>query len=146
MSVSRQRLEQIRNPHKHKARKQAQRAHRRGLLRAPDVCESCKGEGPLHKHHDDYSKPLEIRWLCVKCHRVTHRRPGKSKVETEARANVKKLRAIPGMEKIADSLTRLMDGASRGGKARAKKLSKKRRIEIARKAANIRWGLNAKAS
>jgi len=60
-------------------------------------------------------------------------------IETEARANVRKLRAIPGMEKIADSLTRLMDGASEGGRARAKKLTKKRRKEIATKAARARW-------
>lgn len=31
-------------------------------------------------------------------------------------------------------------GASKGGKARAKKLSKKRRSEIAKKAAEARWG------
>ena len=31
-------------------------------------------------------------------------------------------------------------GASKGGKARAVKLSKKRRIEIAKKAAKARWG------
>ena len=31
-------------------------------------------------------------------------------------------------------------GASKGGKARAKKLSKKRRTEIAKKAAAARWG------
>ena len=31
-------------------------------------------------------------------------------------------------------------GASEGGKARAKKLSKKRRSEIAKKAARARWG------
>ena len=30
-------------------------------------------------------------------------------------------------------------GASKGGKARAKKLSKERQVEIARKAANARW-------
>jgi len=30
-------------------------------------------------------------------------------------------------------------GASKGGKARAKKLSKKRRSEIAKKAARVRW-------
>ena len=31
-------------------------------------------------------------------------------------------------------------GASKGGKARAKKLSKAKRIEIAKKAAEARWG------
>lgn len=61
-------------------------------------------------------------------------------LETEARQNVAKLRKIKGMEKLADSFTRLMDGAAAGGVARAKKLSKKRRTEIAKKAANTRWG------
>lgn len=43
------------------------------------------------------------------------------------------------LNKIADSFERLIDGGAKGGAARAKKLSKKRRSEIARKAANARW-------
>jgi hypothetical protein len=39
--------------------------------------------------------------------------------------------------KAAQLLSRL--GASKGGKARAKKLTEKERIEIARKAARARW-------
>lgn len=62
-----------------------------------------------------------------------------AKLESDARRNVKKLRKVKGMEKIADSLERLMDGASDGGHARAKKLSKKRRKEIATNAARARW-------
>lgn len=41
---------------------------------------------------------------------------------------------------LADGLQELLEGAAKGGHARAKKLSKKRRKEIATNAANARWG------
>lgn len=41
---------------------------------------------------------------------------------------------------VADSLEAMLDGASRGGQLRTKRLSKKRRQEIAKKAAMARWG------
>ena len=34
-------------------------------------CEVCSA-GKAHAHHDDYSKPLEVRWLCPKHHREHH--------------------------------------------------------------------------
>ena len=41
----------------------------------PKPCESC-GDPKAQKHHDDYSKPLEVRWLCVNCHILLHRKVG----------------------------------------------------------------------
>jgi hypothetical protein len=40
---------------------------------------------------------------------------------------------------VANGLEQLLDGAAKGGRVRAKKLSKKRRSEIARTAAKARW-------
>ena len=41
----------------------------RELVR-PDICEDCKTSGvKIQGHHEDYSKPLDINWVCVKCHR-----------------------------------------------------------------------------
>lgn len=45
---------------------------RRGkLTRKP--CEVCGSEDRLNAHHDDYSKPLDIRWLCRLHHVQLHR-------------------------------------------------------------------------
>lgn len=30
------------------------------------------GEAKVHAHHRDYSKPLEVVWLCAKCHHRLH--------------------------------------------------------------------------
>lgn len=54
----------------HAARWQVQRAIKAGrLVRQP--CEAC-GASVVHAHHDDYSKPLSVRWLCPTHHREHH--------------------------------------------------------------------------
>lgn len=56
----------------HRARRRTRSAIESGqLMRQP--CEAC-GTSPAHAHHDDYSKPLEVRWLCPKHHREYHAR------------------------------------------------------------------------
>jgi len=39
-----------------------------GRLIRPNYCEGCGIECKPQGHHDDYSKPLEVKWLCQKCH------------------------------------------------------------------------------
>lgn len=46
-----------------------------GHLVRPESCEKCKKICKPQAHHDDYSKPLEVKWLCRKCHGQEHRIP-----------------------------------------------------------------------
>jgi hypothetical protein len=48
----------------------------RGELVRPSHCNRCgkadvkasDGRSTIHAHHNDYSKPLDVEWLCAKCH------------------------------------------------------------------------------
>jgi hypothetical protein len=52
--------------------KKVARAIARGDL-VRGVCEEC-GYPDVHAHHDDYDKPLEVRWFCAVHHRELHLR------------------------------------------------------------------------
>lgn len=43
---------------------------------AKQSCEVCQSTYRIHGHHDDYDKPLEVRWLCSKHHMEWHRLNG----------------------------------------------------------------------
>lgn len=63
-----------RHPEKIKAVQSVNNAIRDGrLVREP--CVVC-GATPAQGHHPDYSKPLEVVWLCRKHHGEAHRRYG----------------------------------------------------------------------
>lgn len=47
---------------------------RLGLL-TPGPCEVCGAE-KVDAHHDDYSAPGKVRWLCRKHHKAAHRKGG----------------------------------------------------------------------
>lgn len=50
-------------------------ALRDGVLVKPATCSACGEEthrNRIHAHHEDYSKPLVVRWLCARCHRALH--------------------------------------------------------------------------
>jgi hypothetical protein len=52
------------------ARNAVNNAVNRGLI-AKGPCEVC-GSKRTHGHHDDYTKPLAVRWLCQTHHRAWH--------------------------------------------------------------------------
>lgn len=55
-----------------KANNAVANAIRDGRLVKPDKCEACSRGGRIEGHHADYSKPLEVDWLCPPCHRRVH--------------------------------------------------------------------------
>ena len=55
------------------------RAHRKvflavcdGVLVRPDSCPKCGSSRQIEAHHDDYTAPLVVRWMCRACHRKEH--------------------------------------------------------------------------
>jgi hypothetical protein len=57
---------------KRKARWQVSRAIASGRL-TRQSCQVC-GDTKTEAHHDDYSKPLDVRWLCIQHHHEHHSR------------------------------------------------------------------------
>jgi hypothetical protein len=60
---------QRRNREKINAHARVHTAVSNGTLKRSEVCEMCKVNiGKMEGHHEDYSKPLDVIWLCRKCH------------------------------------------------------------------------------
>lgn len=65
-------------PAQQRAHQKVKYAVEKGRLIVPEVCSECDqhagyakdGRRLLQAHHDDYSKPLDVRWLCIPCHRA----------------------------------------------------------------------------
>lgn len=57
-----------------------EKALEKGIVKRKTHCEICNDTGEfkdgrtkIQAHHDDYNKPLEVRWLCQKCHHNWHK-------------------------------------------------------------------------
>lgn len=48
-------------------------ALRDGKVQRPPQCEACFKLCVPEAHHDDYSNPLAVRWLCTACHSHHHK-------------------------------------------------------------------------
>jgi hypothetical protein len=53
-----------------RARTAIYRAIKKGVLIRPTACSACNSIAPIEAAHTDYTRPLEITWLCRTCHRL----------------------------------------------------------------------------
>lgn len=63
-----------------KAHRTLERALLSGKIEKPERCEKCgkkavfkDGRSGIQAHHSDYKKPLDVKWLCQKCHHEIHK-------------------------------------------------------------------------
>lgn len=77
------------NPERYRAHVSVQRALSSGAIEK-GPCEVC-GNTVVDGHHDDYSKPLAIRWLCRKHHTQLH---AQQRRETGMKRSMKRERNV----------------------------------------------------
>lgn len=75
------RQHKLRHPTKRAAREALHYAVVVGRVIRPSTCPACGRTGRIEGHHDDYSRPLDVQWLCSRCHKALHFR-----LREEARA------------------------------------------------------------
>lgn len=51
-------------------------ALRANQLNKADTCSKCGSSRNIQAHHEDYTKPLDIVWLCASCHKQLHMSKG----------------------------------------------------------------------
>ncbi len=102
------------NGDKDKARQRLRYLVRSGDIVKPSSCSNCGSECDPHGHHHDYTKPLDVVWLCEPCHQKVHSglkelTQLRTRID-EAQAEIDRLRkllrenadALEGMLQMAD--------------------------------------------
>jgi hypothetical protein len=62
-----------RYPMAYAAHVMARNAIRDGRLATESCCSVCGSTKKIEGHHDDYTKPFDLRWLCEQCHKTWHK-------------------------------------------------------------------------
>ena len=68
------------NAKKKRVQHLTEKAIEKGVLNRPVKCKKCNGtqefsdgRNGIQAHHSDYDKPLDVQWLCQKCHHEWHK-------------------------------------------------------------------------
>ncbi|ARG95504.1 hypothetical protein B1T50_04685 [Mycobacterium kansasii] len=70
------------NPEKRRAHRKVELAIKAGRM-ASQSCQVC-GDAKSQAHHDDYSKPLEVVWLCALHHKARHKYLTRNQIDPDA--------------------------------------------------------------
>lgn len=62
-----------RHPRRRVAYVQLCKAVKEGRIDKPDSCVVCRKKGTIQGHHDDYTRPYDVVWVCPACHYVLDR-------------------------------------------------------------------------
>lgn len=73
--IDRRHYELRRGTVKELCRNRLRNAVKASEIEKPKECEDCGEKSVLHGHHADYTKPLNVTWLCSTCHGLEHRIP-----------------------------------------------------------------------
>jgi ribosomal protein S27AE len=65
-------------PNKYKAHNMVNNAIRDGKL-FKKSCGECGSKRRINAHHDNYTEPLNVRWLCASCHHQWHAENGEAR-------------------------------------------------------------------
>ena len=81
--------------HKTKAHYLVNKALDNGTISKPSECEVCNRPNKrIIGHHDDYSKPLDVKWVCPGCHQNFHGKIRKPRKMLTIRLDEEKLHAF----------------------------------------------------
>ena len=67
-NVRRQQIRRKIHPEQYAAQILLGNAVRDGKIKKPRKCSMCNAKGRISGHHKDYSKPLDVVWVCQACH------------------------------------------------------------------------------
>ncbi len=73
------------NPDRRAAHTFLNNSVRDGEITRPSCCDNCGVHSyRIEAHHSDYSKPLDVKWLCGNCRGKEHRLPNEARKNTGA--------------------------------------------------------------
>lgn len=78
------------NPEKSLAKSRLQHKITEKKIMKPSCCSICGKKTNLQAHHSDYSRPLEVLWVCDSCHKMIHKELRKLERENKEIQNEKR--------------------------------------------------------